>query len=155
MASQRATASPENQRHTFEQVIQERSKKPRYRGKTIPVHRYHKCSNPYCGDTIELTLKLNQASDTIEEIKFQGEGCAISIASADLMAGYVQGKSISEALNMIESFHSMMQGETEFPRELQKLNILKGVSKFPLRVKCATLGWKTLKAAIESSAPMT
>ncbi|MDZ7958794.1 MAG: SUF system NifU family Fe-S cluster assembly protein [Aulosira sp. DedQUE10] len=143
--------SLENQRHTFQQVIQEHSKKPRHRGTTIPVHRYHKCSNPYCGDTIELTLKLNQTSDTIEEIKFQGEGCAISIASADLMAGYIRGKSIGEALDMVESFRSMMQGGTEFPKELQKLNILKSVSNFPLRIKCATLGWNTLKAALESS----
>lgn len=140
-----------NQRNLYQQVILEHSKKPRHQGKTNLIHRQERGHNPFCGDTVELTVQLNQAGDIIEDIKFEGEGCAIAIASADLMSGALRGKSIDEALCLVQCFRSMMQGQGEFPKDLRQLNALKGVSQLPIRIKCAMLSWHTLKAALESS----
>jgi nitrogen fixation NifU-like protein len=140
-----------NLRDLYQQVILERYKKPRYRGQTNPVDRYQKGHNPSCGDTIELTVHLNQVGDRIEEVKFEGEGCAIAMASADLMAEAMQGKTVEQALQMVHRFQNMMYGKDEFPTELRKLNVMQGVSQFPVRIKCATLTWHTLKAALEQS----
>ncbi|MBL1174655.1 Fe-S cluster assembly sulfur transfer protein SufU [Pantanalinema sp. GBBB05] len=142
-----------NLRDLYQQVILERYKKPRHRGKTDPVDRYQKGHNPSCGDTIELTLKLNAAGDTIDAVKFEGEGCAIAMASADLMAEALTGRPIAEALEMVQRFQNMMQGQEEFPQEFRKLNVMQGVSQFPVRIKCATLTWHTLKAALEAAEP--
>jgi nitrogen fixation NifU-like protein len=103
-----------------------------------------------CGDTIELTVQLNEKGDRISDVKFEGEGCAIAIASADLMADAVRGKSIEEALSIVQRFRGMMMGQEQFPDDLRKLNVLQGISQFPIRIKCATLSWHTLKAALES-----
>lgn len=140
-----------NLRDLYQQVILEHYKKPKHKGKTNPAHRYQKGHNPSCGDTIELTLKLNEGGDRIEEVKFEGEGCAIAIASADLMADSLRGKSVDEALEMVHRFQNMMKGEGEFPKEQRKLNVMQGVSQFPVRIKCANLTWHTLKAALESA----
>jgi len=140
----------DNLRNLYQQVILEHYKKPRHRGKTSPVHRHQRGHNPSCGDTIDLTVQLDTAGDYIEDVKFEGEGCAISISSADLMADAMRGKSIAEALEMIQRFQSMMKGEAEFPKEMRKLNVMQGVAQFPVRIKCATLTWHTLKAALES-----
>ena len=140
-----------NLRDLYQQVILEHYKKPRHKGKTTPVHRYQKGHNPSCGDTIELSVKLNEAGDAIEDVKFEGEGCAIAIASADLMADALRGKQVKEALEMVQRFQSMMKGQDEFPKELRKLNVMQGVSQFPVRIKCANLTWHTLKAALEST----
>lgn len=139
-----------SQSRLYQQVILEHSKKPHHRGKTHLIHRFHKGYSPSCGDTIELTIQLNQAGNIIEDVKFEGEGCAISIASADLMSEVLRGKSVDEALEMVQSFRSLMKGEMEFSKDLWKLNVLQGVSKFPVRIKCAILCWHTLKAALES-----
>jgi len=80
-----------NVRDLYQQVILEHYKKPRHKGKTNPVHRYQRGHNPSCGDTIELTVQLNAAGDVIEDVKFEGEGCAIAMASADLMADALRG----------------------------------------------------------------
>ncbi|MGA9380153.1 MAG: SUF system NifU family Fe-S cluster assembly protein [Phormidium sp.] len=140
-----------NLRDLYQQVILERYKTPRHKGKTNPVHRYQKGHNPSCGDTIELTLQLNDAGDTIVDVKFEGEGCAISMASADLMAEALKGKTVTEALEMVERFQGMMKGEAEFPKELRKLNVMQGVAQFPVRIKCANLTWHALKAALQSA----
>jgi nitrogen fixation NifU-like protein len=140
-----------NLRDLYQQVILEHYKKPKYKGKTNPVDRYQKGHNPSCGDTIELTLHLDAIQEKIVDAKFDGEGCAIAIASADLMAEAVKGKTIAEALEMISRFQTMMKGETEFPQEQRKLNVMQGVAQFPVRIKCANLSWHTLKAALESA----
>ena len=140
-----------NVRDLYQQVILEHYKKPRHKGKTNPVHRYQRGHNPSCGDTIELTLQLNDAGDTIEAVKFEGEGCAIAMASADLMADALRGKQVDEALEMVQRFQNMMKGEDEFPKSLRKLNVMQGVSQFPVRIKCANLTWHTLKAALEAN----
>ena len=139
-----------NVRDLYQQVILEHYKKPRHKGKTDPAHRSQRGHNPSCGDTIELTVRLNQAGDTIEEVKFEGEGCAIAMASADLMADALRGKPVLEALAMVQRFQNMMKGEDEFPKEQRKLNVMAGVSQFPVRIKCANLTWHTLKAALET-----
>jgi nitrogen fixation NifU-like protein len=141
-----------NIRDLYQQTILEHYKKPKYKGKTNPVHRYQKGHNPSCGDTIELTLQLDETGEKIADAKFEGEGCAIAIASADLMAEAVKGKSVEEALEMVRRFQGMMKGEDEFPKEQRKLNVMQGVSQFPVRIKCANLTWHTLKAALESKA---
>lgn len=138
-----------NRRLVSQQVILEHYKKPRHRGKTNLIHRCHCADNPSCGDRIELTVQLNLEENMIEDIKFEGEGCAISIASADLMAEALSGQSIENAFLMVQLFRNMMKGEAEFPKELQKLNVFQGVSQFPIRIKCATLCWHTLKTALE------
>lgn len=140
----------DNLRDLYQQVILERYKKPRHRGKTDPVDRYQKGHNPSCGDTIELTLQLSPDGDRIEDVKFEGEGCAIAMASVDLMAEALRGKAPHEALEMVQRFQQMMRGEAEFPHELRKLNVMQGVAQFPVRIKCANLSWHTLKAALES-----
>lgn len=142
----------DNLRNLYQQVILEHYKKPRNRGKTNPVDRHQRGHNPSCGDTIDITLQLNETGDRIEDVKFEGEGCAIAISSADLMAEALRGKSVTEALEMVQCFQNMMKGEAEFPRELRKLNVMQGVAQFPVRIKCATLTWHTLKAAIELAA---
>jgi nitrogen fixation protein NifU and related proteins len=141
--------SLDNLRDLYQQVILERYKKPRNKGQTNPIDRYQKGHNPSCGDTIEITLHL--ADDRIQDVKFEGEGCAIAMASVDLMADALKGKTAAEALAMVQQFQSMMKGEAEFPQELRKLNVMQGVSQFPVRIKCANLGWHTLKAALELS----
>ncbi|HEY9699390.1 MAG TPA: SUF system NifU family Fe-S cluster assembly protein [Trichocoleus sp.] len=141
--------SLDNLRDLYQQVILERYKKPRNRGKTDPIDRYQKGHNPSCGDTIELTLKLDDTGEHIADVKFEGEGCAIAMASADLMADALRGRSTVEALDMVQKFQAMMRGETEFPQEFRKLNVMQGVAQFPVRIKCANLSWHTLKAAIE------
>lgn len=140
-----------NLRDLYQQVILEHYKKPRHKGKTNPIDRYQKGHNPSCGDTIELTLQLDATGDRIEDVKFEGEGCAIAMASADLMAEALRGKSVDESLEMVERFQIMMKGEGEFPKEHRKLNVMQGVSQFPVRIKCANLTWHTLKAALEAS----
>jgi nitrogen fixation NifU-like protein len=143
--------SLDNLRDLYQQVILERYKKPRHRGTTDPMHRYQKGHNPSCGDTIELTLQLDDTQEHITDVKFEGEGCAISMASVDLMAEALRGKTLAEALEMVQRFQAMMRGEDKFPKELRKLNVMQGVAQFPVRIKCANLGWHTLKAALEQT----
>jgi nitrogen fixation protein NifU and related proteins len=140
----------ENLRDLYQQVILEHYKKPRHRGKTDPVHRQQRGHNPSCGDTIELTIQLNEAHDQIQAVKFEGEGCAIAMASADLMADALTGRQVDEALEMVQQFQQMMKGQVEFPKEFRKLNVMQGVAQFPVRIKCATLSWHTLRSALES-----
>jgi nitrogen fixation protein NifU and related proteins len=138
-----------NLRDLYQQVILEHYKKPKHRGKLDPADRYQKGHNPSCGDTIELTVNLAPDGRHIADVKFEGEGCAIAMASVDLMAGALPGKTIDEALDLIAVFQSMMKGEAEFPQEHRRLNAMQGVSQFPVRIKCANLGWHTLKAALQ------
>jgi nitrogen fixation NifU-like protein len=139
----------ENLRTLYQQVILEHYKKPKHRGVTEPIHRHQRGHNPSCGDTIDLTVRLDETGDCIEDVKFEGEGCAIAMASADLMADALRGKTIAEATAMVQQFQNMMKGQAEFPRDLRKLNVMQGVAQFPVRIKCATLTWHTLKAALE------
>ena len=103
--------------------------------------------NPLCGD--RLTLYLTLDGDTIKDAAFQGSGCAISKASASLMTDAVKGKTVAEARDLFEHFHSMITSEPGTPTEdLGKLSVFSGVREFPTRIKCASLAWHTMKAAV-------
>lgn len=101
--------------------------------------------NPICGDKITLFLKV--VDDTIKEVSFTGEGCAISMASASLLTETLQGKTIEEAEALFAKFKNMLT--TDNPNDLDKLNALSNVKAFPARVKCATLSWHTLLSALK------
>ena len=137
------------ERQRYQQIILSHARKPQHKGKTNPIHHQNQGENPYCGDKIDLTLMLDETETIIEDIKFEGAGCALCLASADLMAGAVKGKDISAALLMVEDFRKMVIGETEFQAPLEKLNIMQSVAQFPMRVKCVTLAWHTLKGALD------
>ena len=136
------------ERQRYQQIILSHARKPQHKGKTNPIHRQNQGENPYCGDKVELTLMLDETETKIEDIKFEGVGCALCLASADLMAGAVKGKDISAALLMVDNFREMVMGEKEFQAPLEKLNIMQSVAQFPMRVKCVTLAWHTLKEAL-------
>jgi nitrogen fixation NifU-like protein len=112
--------------------------------------------NPLCGD--RLTLYLTLEGDVIKDAAFQGHGCAISKASASLMTDAIKGKTVVEARDLFEHFHAMITSDTESAAEdLGKLSVLSGVREFPTRIKCASLAWHTMKAAVahETDAPVS
>jgi nitrogen fixation NifU-like protein len=103
--------------------------------------------NPLCGD--RLTLYLTLDGEVIKDVAFQGSGCAISKASASLMTDAVKGKTVAEATALFEQFHDMITSNPENPAaDLGKLSVLAGVREYPTRVKCASLAWHTMKAAV-------
>lgn len=138
-------------RELYQQVILDHNKNPRNFKKIDGAERQAEGYNPLCGDEIQVYLELD--GDVIKDISFQGKGCAISTASGSMMTSQLKGKTLSEALNYFEKFHDMVTGEpnTPAPKEIGKLKIFSGVCEYPARVKCASLAWHTLKAAIEKS----
>ena len=135
----------------YQDVILDHNKRPRNFGTVPNANRSARGHNPLCGDQITLTLKVD--GERIEEIAFEGQGCAISKASASLMTSAVKGKSRSEAAALFDAFRKMVTGEPSSPEDrkvMGKLEVFSGVSEFPARVKCATLAWHTLKGALES-----
>ena len=137
-------------REMYQEVILEHAKAPRnYRAIESPSHRAEGY-NPLCGDRCTVYLKMN--GDTIDDIAFQGSGCAISRASASMMTQSVKGKTAQEAEKLFRDFRSVVTGERE-PADsanFGKLAVFRGVSEFPARVKCATLAWHTLEAALHN-----
>jgi len=134
----------------YQQVILDHNKKPRNFKKLETANREQEGYNPLCGDQIMLYLEMDD--DLIKDIGFQGSGCAISKASASMMTTAVKGKSKAEVEALFNEFHRMVKGEIDpetDPHHLGKLTILAGVSEFPARVKCASLSWHTLRAALE------
>lgn len=134
----------------YQQVILDHNKKPRNFRVLETANRRQEGYNPLCGD--QLTLYLEMDGETVKDVAFQGQGCAISKASASMMTAAVKGKSKTEAETMFEEFHRMVKGELDPESEenhLGRLKILSGVREFPARVKCASLSWHTLKAALE------
>ena len=135
-------------RELYQEVILEHSKSPRNYRELPNANRKAEGYNPLCGD--HFTLYLDLEGDSIREITFQGSGCAISKASASMMTQSVKGKSREDARKLFEHFHSLVTGQMNGNRaELGKLAVFSGVSEFPVRVKCATLAWHTLNAALE------
>ncbi|HKE90297.1 MAG TPA: SUF system NifU family Fe-S cluster assembly protein [Gemmatimonadales bacterium] len=141
----------------FQQIIVEHNHSPRNFKKLVHPTREADGANPLCGDEIKLEVEL--AGDRIADIGFQGSGCAISQASASLLTGAVQGKSTAEAQELFRQVHAMLTSAPGTPLDtakLGKLAALAGVRQFPVRVKCASLPWHTLRAALESAAePVT
>ncbi|MBI3788959.1 MAG: SUF system NifU family Fe-S cluster assembly protein [Ignavibacteriales bacterium] len=138
-------------RALYQEVILDHNKNPRNFRKLENADREVEGYNPLCGDHYTIYLKLKD--DRIEEITFDGAGCAISKASASVMSSSLKGKTKAEAEELFEKFHKLVTGELngfDSFEELGKLAAFSGVSEFPARVKCASLAWHTMKSALES-----
>jgi nitrogen fixation NifU-like protein len=135
----------------YQDVILEHNRSPRNFHRMEDANRHAEGRNPLCGDQLTVWLKLE--GDRVSDVSFEGSGCAISKASASLMTAAVKGKTRSEIDQLFRRFHDVVTGkppqETETRRELGKLAVFSGISAFPVRVKCATLSWHALKAALE------
>jgi len=144
------TADLGNLGDLYQEVILEHSKAPRNYRRPESANHEAEGYNPLCGD--RCTVYIDMDGDAIKEIGFQGSGCAISRASASMMTQMVKGKSKEEAARLFEQFHRLVTGDAEAvasASELGKMAVFAGVSKFPARVKCATLAWHTLQSALE------
>lgn len=131
----------------YRQVIMDHYQHPRNQGELIDEAVTVDLRNPSCGD--EITLQIVVDDGIVQDVRFKGEGCSISMASASMMSEAIKGKPIAEALEMASSFRSMMKGEDVDLDDLGELEALQGVAKFPARIKCATLGWQALERANE------
>ena len=134
-------------RDIYQEVILDHYRKPRNFQALDGATREAKGHNPLCGDRISVYLMVD--GGVVEDVSFQGAGCAISTASASLMTEAVKGKTVEEARALFHGFHEMMTGEEGEASDLGKLEALSGVRQIPIRVKCATLAWHTLKAALD------
>jgi nitrogen fixation NifU-like protein len=135
----------------YRDVILDHNRRPRNFGVLEPADASVEGFNPLCGD--RLTVRLKMAGDAIEDIRFEGQGCAISTASASLMTEAVKGKSRADALALFERVHRMLTDDAAPADELGKLAALSGVREFPARVKCASLCWHTLASALKAPDP--
>jgi nitrogen fixation NifU-like protein len=136
-------------RELYQEVILDHSRHPRNFGACPNCNHDAKGHNPLCGDRIAVHLDVE--GDTIADAHFEGQGCAISVASASLMTDAVKGKTVAEARKLFDQFHALMTGSSIDETDLDKLTVLAGVRDYPVRVKCATLAWHTLVAALENS----
>lgn len=131
----------------YRRVIMDHYKNPRNSGQlengTVSVD----LNNPSCGDKISLQMQVQEG--IVQSAKFTGEGCSISMSSASMMTEAVKGKTFAQAVEMAERFSSMMKGEPKEFDEYEDIEALSGVSKFPARIKCATLAWNALRKGIE------
>ena len=138
----------------YQDIILEHGKSPRNLGKCEGYSHEAKGYNPLCGDKVHVYIKLN-SEKKVEGLTFEGEGCAISLASASIMTELVKGKSFDEAMDIMNAFLNMIKNTSEIKSnhldddQKTKLMSLSGVKQFPMRVKCATLSWHTLVSALE------
>mgnify|MGYP003955716809 FL=1 len=138
----------------YQDIILEHGKSPRNLGKCEGYSHEAKGYNPLCGDKVHVYLKLDNGKK-VESLTFEGDGCAISLASASIMTELVKGKSFEEAKEIMDAFLNMIKNTSEIQSnhldedEKTKLMSLSGVKQFPMRVKCATLSWHTLNSAIK------
>lgn len=134
-------------RELYQEVIIDHNKHPRNFAKLDKFTHESEGYNPLCGDKIKLYLYIE--NNRIAEISFEGAGCAISTASASLMTEFLMGKSVVEAEKVFKLFHDfMLSDELKIDNELGKLKVLGGVKEYPMRIKCATLAWHALEAAL-------
>ena len=137
-------------RELYQQVILDHNKNPRNFGKLQGANRAQEGFNPLCGDHLHVYLLMR--GDLIEDIRFEGSGCAISKASASLMTSLLKGQTATRAEALFSQFQDLVTADTQQeidPVPLGKLAVFSGVREFPMRVKCATLAWHTLKAALD------
>jgi len=137
-------------RDLYQELILEHSKAPRNYRKLDDADHKAEGYNPLCGD--RYTIYLHMDGDAIRDVTFQGSGCAISKASASMMTQMLKGKTKAEADKLFDTFHSLVTGhglQNGNATDIGKLAVFSGVSEFPARVKCATLAWHTLEAALE------
>ena len=139
-------------RELYLEMVTDHAKSPRNRGKADPCDCIGTGNNPLCGDKIVVTVSLD--GETITDVKFDGEGCAISTASADLMAEVLAGKTIEDARDLFRGFHELVAGDgtSGVPK---KLSVFSGVKEFPMRAKCATLAWHTMIAALDHTSEVS
>jgi nitrogen fixation NifU-like protein len=138
-------------RDLYQEVILDHSKQPRNFRRPGNANREARGDNPLCGDKVTVFLTIEDGK--VSDVGFQGRGCAISMASASLMTDIIKGKTEAEARGLFERFHDEMTGKSAChgaaAGELDKLTVLSGVRDYPMRVKCATLSWHTLMAALD------
>ena len=140
-------------RELYQEVILDHGKSPRNFRHPDDATCEAQGNNPLCGDRLTIYAKVAE-DQTIEDVAFEGRGCAISLASASMMTDVACGKSISQAQKIFELFHKLCTSEEqvvvqdEFADDIEKLRVMSGVRQFPMRVKCATLAWHALNAAI-------
>lgn len=144
-------------RDLYQSVILDHNRSPRNFGSLDDADRSADGYNPLCGDKLTLQLKLDE-NDRVIDIRFSGMGCAISTASASLMTEFARGKTKAEILQTKERFHRLLTGNpserADIP-DLGKLAVFSGVREFPARVKCATLSWHTMQAALDGDGEIT
>jgi len=134
----------------YKEVILDHYKSPRNKGEIVGATRSCTRNNPLCGD--EITVYVTDRDGQLAEIAFTGQGCSISQSSASMMTEALTGRSVDDAETMIKEFRSMMAGETEPDEdEFGELVALKGVVKYPIRVKCAVLAWDVLQEALQGT----
>ena len=144
-----------NLKELYQEIILDHGKNPRNLRKTENFNKDAKGNNPLCGDNVHVYLKLNE-NKKVEDISFEGSGCAISMASASIMTDLVRGKEEFEVKEIVEDFLGMIKENPELKSqklkedEKTKLMCLSGVKQYPMRVKCATLSWHTLVSAMEN-----
>lgn len=141
-------------RELYQEVILDHSRHPRHYG--VLDHASHKAEgyNPLCGDKVTVYLQLGE-DGRVADIKFEGKGCAISQASASMMTDMLKGRSGEEAGKLMQGFLHLVKGEdaSDLPEDdRERLEVMGGISEFPMRVKCATLAWHTYKNAVEEGA---
>ncbi|WP_152655119.1 Fe-S cluster assembly sulfur transfer protein SufU [Oceanobacillus sp. CFH 90083] len=132
----------------YRQVIMDHYKNPRNRGTLEEGSVTVDMNNPTCGDRIQLQLDIQDG--IVKDAKFQGEGCSISMASASMMTQAIKGLEVEAALEMSEMFSEMMLGEDIDTEDMGDIEALQGVSKFPARIKCATLAWKAMEKGVHN-----
>ena len=145
-----------NLKELYQEIILDHGKNPRNLRKTENFNKDAKGYNPLCGDKVHIYLKLNE-NKKVEDISFEGQGCAISMASASIMTDLLKGKEEKEVKEIVNDFLEMIKEKDEINTNLlkddekTKLMCLSGVKQYPMRVKCATLSWHTLTSAIDKS----
>ena len=145
-----------NLKELYQEIILDHGKNPRNLGKFDNYNKDAKGHNPLCGDDVHIYLKLNE-NKKVDDITFEGKGCAISMASASIMTEMVRGKEEIEVKEIITDFLKMIKEKDELTNnilnedEKTKLMCLSGVKQYPMRVKCATLSWHTLSSALDNS----
>ena len=144
-----------NLKELYQEIILDHGKNPRNLRKTENFNKDAKGHNPLCGDKVHVYLKLNE-NKKVEDISFEGSGCAISMASASIMTDLIRGRKENEVKDIVEDFLYMIKEKPELNSknlkddEKTKLMCLSGVKQYPMRVKCATLSWHTLTSAIDN-----
>ncbi|MBC8201852.1 MAG: SUF system NifU family Fe-S cluster assembly protein [Planctomycetes bacterium] len=136
-------------RELYLEMVTDHAKHPRNRGKATPCDFIGTGHNPLCGDKIVVTVSV--VEEVITDVRFDGEGCAISTASADLMAEVLVGKTFNETRELFNSFHELVTNDESTVDVPRKLAVFSGVREFPMRVKCATLAWHTIVAALDDA----
>lgn len=135
-------------RELYQEMIIDHGKQPRNFGKLPECNHSHLGHNPLCGD--RLMVYINERDGVVDDVKFAGMGCAISVASASLMTECVKGKSVKDIEELFEHFHRLVTEGKAPDADIGKLTVFGGVAEFPMRVKCATLAWHTMIAALHN-----